>query len=77
MIRVISSNDEKYVLSKVDCYSEIIVKDKLTVDMYTLHLGDLMLFKFIKGKKTMVKLFNSLEVSNELRHIERLKEKEV
>lgn len=76
MVKFISSNNEKFVLDKVSLYSDIIVKKSLTVDMYTLHCGNLMLFKYIKGKKTLVRLFNSLDVSNELRHIERLKKKE-
>lgn len=50
-------------------YSDIIEKEKFTMDIYSLHDNNLMLFEYIKGKKVRIKLYNSLEVEDKLESI--------
>jgi len=65
-IRLIKGDDSVSVTMGISIYSDIIEKEKLTVDIYSLHDNNLMLFEYIKGKKVRIKLYNSLEVKDKL-----------
>lgn len=69
VVRLIKGNNSTSVTIGMDIYSDIAEKEKLTVDLYSLHNNSLMLFEYIKGKKVRVKLYNSLDVENEVKSI--------
>ncbi len=69
MIRIIKGNDGVSVSTCLRICKAIVNENALTIDLYTLHCGDLMLFKYMKGKFVSTKLFNSIEVSEELERV--------
>jgi len=69
IVRLIKGDDSVLVTIGVGIYSDIAKDEGLTVDIYSLHDNSLMLFEYIKGKRTRIKLYNSLETEDKIKAI--------
>jgi len=67
VIKIIKGNDSKAVARALSIFTcAVTISDIKEADIYTLHKGNLLLFRFIDGKKKEVRLFNTHEVEQRL-----------
>ena len=66
MIRIIVGNNKDLVSDCVRICEIAIIEECLTVELYTLYKGSLLLSKYVCGIKVKVKLFSSLNVADEV-----------
>ena len=62
--------DKETIVVELNRYIAKVVKTKQSADLYTLNKGSLMLFTYVSGKRTGVKLFYSCEVKQRLEYID-------
>ena len=69
MDKMVIGNNNIKVSEKISEIISFIELKKLTNSVYTLCKGSLMVVEFVYGRRIRVKLFNSLNVNDEIRSI--------